>query len=401
MSDEAAEAVADAPRSAETSIAEYMPTEAALADLRKRHQDVVFDLRTTAGDKAARLARMELVKLRTSLEAKRKELKAPALEYAQRIDREAKRLTAEILALEAPIDEQIRADEQRREDERRAKIEAEQKRVAGLQARIAQIRAVATRAVGQVSAEIVRKIATVEAVPIGEDFAEFQAEASTAKAETIETLRELHAKAQASEAEAARLAAERAEIERQRAEQAERDRVEQERLAAERAALEAQQRAAREQQQREEAEARERRRREDEAAAAARAEQDRIAAEARAREQAELDRQREQLRQQQEEQERQARAAREAAEAAERERQAAREAQERAEREERERAEAAAREAATRVQNAAPRLLEAVRALVRVMRATQAGATLTVETTEEALRIAAGALYEATGSEEP
>ena len=88
----------------ETSIAEYSPTAAGLADLAHRFKNVVFDVSTTKGDKEARAARLELVRLRTGLEAKRKELKAPALERSRLIDAEAKRITDAILLLEEPID---------------------------------------------------------------------------------------------------------------------------------------------------------------------------------------------------------------------------------------------------------------------------------------------------------
>jgi len=53
----------------ETSIAEYSPTAAGLADLAHRFKNVVFDVSTTKGDKEARAARLELVRLRTGLEA--------------------------------------------------------------------------------------------------------------------------------------------------------------------------------------------------------------------------------------------------------------------------------------------------------------------------------------------
>ena len=98
----------------DTEIAEYSVTTAALAELRQRFGNVAFDLTTTKGDKEARAARLELVRLRTSLEAKRKELKAPALERSRLIDAEAKRITAAIDELEAPIDEQITAVERQR-----------------------------------------------------------------------------------------------------------------------------------------------------------------------------------------------------------------------------------------------------------------------------------------------
>lgn len=112
------------------AITEYSQTSAALAELRQRFENVAFDVSTAAGDKAARAARYELVKLRTGLEAKRKEIKAPALERSRLIDAEAKRITDEILALEVPIDQQITAVERAKEAERQAKIEAEARRVA-------------------------------------------------------------------------------------------------------------------------------------------------------------------------------------------------------------------------------------------------------------------------------
>lgn len=52
------------------------------------------------GIQAAHEARMVCVKLRTSIEKTRKELKAPAKEYGERVDAEAKRLTAMIAPTE-------------------------------------------------------------------------------------------------------------------------------------------------------------------------------------------------------------------------------------------------------------------------------------------------------------
>ena len=96
------------PAEATAAIAEYSPTEAALAELQERFGGVVWDLTTVKGNADARAARRELVTLRTNLEAKRKALKAPALEYAKRIDSEAKRIAAAIGAVEEPIDAQIK-----------------------------------------------------------------------------------------------------------------------------------------------------------------------------------------------------------------------------------------------------------------------------------------------------
>lgn len=221
----------------ETKIAEYSPTAAGLAELALRLKDRAYDLTTTKGDKEARADRLECVRLRSSLEAMRKELKAPALERSRLIDDEAKRINAAILALEEPIDEQIKAHEAAREAERQRKAEAEQRRVDGLRDRISQIAAVAQRAAGKPAAEIQAKLQLIVAIPIGDDFAEFKEQATRVHAETLESLRQMHEAAVAQEAEAARIAAEREELERIAAEQ----KAEAERLAAQRAELERQQ----------------------------------------------------------------------------------------------------------------------------------------------------------------
>ena len=52
---------------------------------------------------------------------KRKEIKAPALVRCKLIDEETKRITSELLALEVPIDEQIKAEEKRLRAERRTR----------------------------------------------------------------------------------------------------------------------------------------------------------------------------------------------------------------------------------------------------------------------------------------
>lgn len=307
-----------------TQIAEYSKTEAALAELRQRYEGVRFDMSTTAGDKQARAARQEVRGYRTSLEAMRKELKAPALERCRLIDDEAKRITAELLKLEEPIDQQIKAEEARREAEKAEKARIERERVAGIRAKIAEIQSIPPAAVGLSSATIQSVIDSTHRIEITADvFAEFLEEAEQAKAHAIDSLNDLHAKAVEHEAEQARLAAEREELQRLRAEQAERERI----AAEQRAKAESEARV-----EREKAEAVLRAQRE-----AQEAEARRVAEEQR-RQQEELDRQRRELEEQ-----------RLAAERAEAERKAAAEAAEReraesAARAEREKAERKARE---------------------------------------------------------
>lgn len=219
--EKAAELVDRAEINASGVLVEYSRTEAALAALRERYAGAKFDLTTTAGDKAARAARLDLVTLRTGLEKKRKELKAPAVEFGKKIDDEAKRITTEIVALEDPIDAQIKADEARREAERleRERIAAE--RTAGFRAKIEAIRACVAKSQGISSERISDGLAKIEAITVDTaTWAEFEEEAAQAKAFTVAAMLNLRDLAKAREEEAARVEAQRVENERIAAEQA-------------------------------------------------------------------------------------------------------------------------------------------------------------------------------------
>lgn len=221
-----------------TAIQEYSPTAAALAELKGRMGKVVYEVTTTAGMDSAKKDRRELVTLRTSLESKRKEIKAPALERCRMIDEEAKRITAEILSLEEPIDKQIKAEEARKEHERQAKLEVERQRIAAITERIEKIKTAADRCMAMTSEQVKTAIAQLELLPIGDEvYQEFRTQAQNAKTDALGNLTDLYNEKVAAEAEAARIQAEKeAEEARLEAERQERDRlarVEAERLAAE------------------------------------------------------------------------------------------------------------------------------------------------------------------------
>ena len=289
-----------------TAIAEYNPIAAGLADLRTRYENVAWDLRTVKGNNDARAARKELVSLRTGLEAKRKELKEPVLERAKLIDSEAKRITAELLKIETPIDEQIKADEARRETERREREAAEAKRVASIMVRINAIASMPADLAGRSWIVIENAIQDLQNAPKF-DFAEFAEQAENTTRATVVRLNELADASKAAEDAARKLAEERAELARQQAEAkrlaeveaakiAEEQRIERERLAAERKEMERQQaeaaRVLAEQQRIErdriEAERAEQARKDAEVRRI-QAERDRIDREARAAEQAKID----------------------------------------------------------------------------------------------------------------
>jgi len=312
MSEMAELEVLDAP----STIVEYSATEAALADLRQRFAGVQFDLTTTKGRDAITKGRAEVRGYRTGLEKKRKEVKAPVLELARRIDAEAERITAELLLIEEPLTAQIDADDARRAAEKAERDRLEAERVAAAQAKIDEINAYPVRAATADAAgiqDLHDELAGIE--PSLEAYGNRAGEAIQARDKALTTLAGLHAAALARE-EAARVLAEQQEQLRQaQAAQAERERIAQ-------AALAEQERIAREAREAEDARIAQQRQAE---ADAARARQEKIE-EANAAAAAELKRQQDEFearqRADQERRDAEARAVREAAEAAERERQA-------------------------------------------------------------------------------
>lgn len=225
-----------------TPIAEYSVTDAALAELRKRFSGIVYDAASREGMETAKKDRAEVRGYRIALEKKRVEIKAPALERSRQIDIEAKRITEELLALEGPPDAAIKAEEQRAEAAKQAKIDAELKRVAGIQERIEAIRATVNFILMNQyvpPTSIQDYISQVEAVAIDDSFAEFRQQAEDAKTATLARLRDLHKAAVDREAEQVRVKAEREELARLRADQDAREAADRQRREAEEATAKA------------------------------------------------------------------------------------------------------------------------------------------------------------------
>lgn len=296
-------------------IAAFDKIAAGIAAIELQHpKDLAIDVSTTAGMKAAIAARAAWKEPRIAVEKARKAAKAPVLELGKQIDAFAGTLELRLREGEDNYDSQIKAEESRKEAEKAARAEAERKRIAAIQDRIANDITGAVRgAVGRSFSDISKILSDLGGGVIGSEFEEFQGQAQLAKDDAMDKLREMQADALAreqeaehlkaeQEAEAARLAAEREELARLRAEQAERERVAEEarqaqeraaqearaaeekaqaeKLAAERAAQEAELRAQREAHERELAAARDAQARADaEARAAREAEEQRLAAE--------------------------------------------------------------------------------------------------------------------------
>ena len=171
-----------------SQIEEYNATAAAIAMMKEKYSGLTFDATTKEGMEVARVSRRELVTCRTSLEAKRKVLKAPALERAKLIDTEAKRLTAEIEALEAPIDAAIKAEEARIEKIKAEAAAKEKERTDAILKRILVIQSMPLHC-GTASSSILLAFESLESTPTDDgSFAEYAVQAEATKKEALDTM---------------------------------------------------------------------------------------------------------------------------------------------------------------------------------------------------------------------
>lgn len=220
-----------------------------VAALEQKYKGVVFDVKTTAGMKAACEARVAIRKPRYTIQTMQKDAKASLNSLKKAVDDQAEAVITRIAAIEDPVHEQISNEEKRKEEEKKAREEAERVRVAAIQARIEEIRQLPLEVSGERIERIDDAIKLLVAFEIDDTFAELKQQAEGAKATTLIRLRAAHTKARAFEDEQARLTQERAENERIRLEN-------EARVAAQRAQLAEEERLARETRDREAAEAR-------------------------------------------------------------------------------------------------------------------------------------------------
>lgn len=192
-------------------IAEYNGVAAALGAITTRYKGRVYDVTTKAGMEDARVARREIRTTRTGLEKLRKELKEPALRRCQLIDSEAKRITGELLKIEAPIDEVIAAEELRVETEKQERLRAEALRVAGIKERIEAFNVAPPW--GSSAKAIMQYLRGVSDTAVDESFAEFADAAAIVKAQAMARLTTMHAEAKAIEDEQEKLRVLQAETE--------------------------------------------------------------------------------------------------------------------------------------------------------------------------------------------
>lgn len=184
----------------ETAIATVQKLDPALAYAEFRKQieaakadnaNAVFIYEDPKGNKAARSHIHGLRLIKGRIEARRKEVKAEALEYGRAVDAFAKSLTGEVEEMIAVHEIPLKEIEER-----------EAARVAAHEAALA---AIVTEQLPSDSAGLRAELARVEAIETGEDWQEFRPRAVTAKADQIERLNNLLADAEQAEKQAAEL----------------------------------------------------------------------------------------------------------------------------------------------------------------------------------------------------
>lgn len=206
-------------------VIEYDPTEAAIADLKVKYMPLTIGgIDDRKGYKVVDEARRHVKSLRCAVENRRKEMKAPAVEWGRRVDAKAKEITAAL----QPIEDHLVA-EQKQVDDEKARIEAERQTAvaAMVKARVEELEKYGYHVLPETARDMTEE--------------QYQGDLATAKAAWEMEQAQKERERQAKEAEEARLAEvakqqaeEQARLERERQEQAKREaalRAEEKRLA--------------------------------------------------------------------------------------------------------------------------------------------------------------------------
>lgn len=221
----------EAPQTA-TQVIKYPIADAAIDELAERYMPLTIKgVDDKQGFKACDAARKDVKKIRSTVEATRKELKADALEYGRKVDAEAKRLKELLEPIELHLTHQV--DTIKAE---KARIEREwlDKRIEALQP-VAQVMPDESFLKKLTDTEFATLLANeTEAHDARVKAEEERLAREKAEREELERLREAESKRQTEEAE--RLKAEREELERQKAElEAQQREIREQKEAAERA----------------------------------------------------------------------------------------------------------------------------------------------------------------------
>lgn len=272
------------PSVAVTDIAEYRPHEEQIVRLETTYAKLVVDCSTSEGLANAKEVRVDIRDVRYALANTTKTALVP---YQQKVkDAQARvnqvkefgeALKDRVLAIEAPVDEAIKAEEKRVADAKAERERVEAERVEAIRAKITRFSSVAAAYASRSAVDVAVVLQSVkESVILPEEYAEFEAEGTIARDNAIEQLETLQKSAVEREEAAAKLQAQQkeldelrekqriadAEAEELRKQRAEEDRLrlkkQQDDLDQQRRDMEAQQRQQREQQEEQQRQQRER-----------------------------------------------------------------------------------------------------------------------------------------------
>lgn len=281
---ESIEMTAVAPKVAVTDIAEYRPHEEQIVRLETTYANLVVDCSTSEGLANAKEVRVDIRDVRYALANTTKTALIPyqqAVKDAQARVNQVKEfgeaLKDRVLAIEAPVDEAIKAEEKRAADAKAERERVEAERVDAIRAKINRFSSVAAAYASRSAADVANVLLSVkESVILPDEYAEFEAEATIARDNAIDQLEVLQRAAVDREEAAAKLLAQQkeldelrekqriadAEAEELRKQRAEEDRLrlkkQQDELDQQRRDMEAQQRQQREQQEDQQRQQRER-----------------------------------------------------------------------------------------------------------------------------------------------
>jgi len=281
---ESIEMTAVAPKVAVTDIAEYRPHEEQIVRLETTYANLVVDCSTSEGLANAKEVRVDIRDVRYALANTTKTALVPyqqAVKDAQARVNQVKEfgeaLKERVLAIEAPVDEAIKAEEKRAADAKAERERVEAERVEAIRKKITRFSSVAAAYASRSAADVAAVLRSVkESVILPDEYAEFEAEATIARDNAIDQLEALHRAAVDREEAAAKLLAQQkeldelrekqriadAEAEELRKQRAEEDRLrlkkQQDELDQQRRDMEAQQRQQREQQEEQQRQQRER-----------------------------------------------------------------------------------------------------------------------------------------------
>jgi len=216
-----------APAVAVTDIAEYRPHEEQIVRLETTYAKLVVDCSTSEGLANAKEVRVDIRDVRYALANTTKTALVP---YQQKVkDAQARvnqvkefgeALKDRVLAIEAPVDEAIKAEEKRVADAKAQRERVEAERVEAIRAKITRFSSVAAAYANRTAADIADILQGVKvSVILPGEYAEFEAEGTIARDSAIDQLEALYKSAVEREEAAAKLLAQQKELDELREKQ--------------------------------------------------------------------------------------------------------------------------------------------------------------------------------------